>query len=301
MRKAVTTRRAGPGLTGQDWWNAFELRWVRPASTILAAPAGPWGATWAAIPERRVPFLEPAPPDPWFRVRHEGPAEESPLYGPLSWHSRLSAGETVVVYKLGWPTGGIFVPAEESPPRPYHPLPVAAEILVDAQGVASDDPAALLGFVNRWGRLGVGLPGAEDFGADGVQQTGEGLRELTRWMRVLYAFQHGKATTATGADLADMFQTRLGGVHLSARPTRVGLRPVFPLRRLLDALYLELWGVATEAKRLRQCPRCQHCFIRGREDQIFCTGRCARLWHVKRWKQRARQQRRRRRHPQEGR
>jgi hypothetical protein len=219
----------------------------------------------------------------------------------LSWHSRLSAGETVVVYKLGWPPGGIFVPVEGSPVRPYAPVKVAAAILLDAQGVTSEDPAALLGFVNRWGRLGVGLPGAEDFGADGVQQTGEGLRVLTGWIETLYALQQDRSTTATWTDLAAMFQARLGGVHLGARPTRGGLRPVFPLRGLLDALYLELWGLATEAKRLRQCPRCQHFFIRGREDQIFCTGRCARLWHVKRWKQRARRQRGRRRHQQEGR
>lgn len=290
------TRRTGPGLTGQDWWNAFELRWTRPVFTVLASPVGPWGQAWAAIPERRVPFLEPSPPAPWYRVRHEGPAEESPLYGPLSWHSRLSAGETVVVYKLGWPPGGILVPAEGSPARPYDPVKVAPEILLEAQGVAFDDAAALLAFVNRWGRLGVGLPAAEDFGADGVQQTGESLRELTRWVGILYVLQQGRCRTATWADLAGMLHVRLGGVHLGARPTRAGLRPVFPLRCLLDALYLELWGLATEAKRLRQCPRCQHFFIRGREDQIFCAGRCARLWHVKRWKQRARQQRRRRLH-----
>ena len=301
MGEPVKTRRTGPGLTGQDWWNAFELRWTRPGYTVLASPVGAWGQAWAAIPERRVPFLDPSPRAPWYRVRHEGPSEESPLYGPLSWHSRLSAGETVVVYKLGWPPGGIFVPVEGSPVRPYAPVKVAAAILLDAQGVTSEDPAALLGFVNRWGRLGVGLPGAEDFGADGVQQTGEGLRVLTGWIETLYALQQDRSTTATWTDLAAMFQARLGGVHLGARPTRGGLRPVFPLRGLLDALYLELWGLATEAKRLRQCPRCQHFFIRGREDQIFCTGRCARLWHVKRWKQRARRQRGRRRHQQEGR
>lgn len=293
------TRRMGPGLTGQDWWNAFELRWPRPGYTILTAPDGAWGQAWAALPERRVPFLEPPPPAPWSRVRHEGPADESPLYGSLSWPSRLSAGETVVVYKLGWPPGGIFVAAEGAPARPYDPLKVAAAILLDAQGVAVDDPAALLAFVNRWGRLGVGLPGADDFGADGVQRTGAALRELTGWMGILYALQQGRPTTATWIGLAEMLQARLGGVHLGARPMRVGLRPVFPLRRLLEALYLELWGLATQAKRLRQCPRCQHFFIRGREDQIFCTGRCARLWHVKRWKQRARQRRRRHQHQEE--
>ena len=84
--------------------------------------------------------------------------------------------------------------------------------------------------------------------------------------------------------MAGLFRGKLGGVQFGAQPTRQGLAPLSPLRRLLDALYLELWGLATRAKRLRHCPRCAHFFIRGREDQIFCTGRCARLWHVKRWK-----------------
>src|SRR6266404_9364587 len=100
VAEPVKSRRAGPGLTGQDWWNAFELRWTRHVYTVLASPVGAWGQAWAETPERRVAFLDPAPPAPWYRVRHEGQAEESPLYGPLSWHSRLSAGETVVVYKL---------------------------------------------------------------------------------------------------------------------------------------------------------------------------------------------------------
>src|SRR5689334_18804084 len=34
----VKTRRTGQGLTGQDWWNAFELRWTRPVYSVLASP-----------------------------------------------------------------------------------------------------------------------------------------------------------------------------------------------------------------------------------------------------------------------
>ena len=141
----------------------------------------------------------------------------------------------------------------------------------------------------------MGIPGAEDFGADGVGWTGEALRELTGWIQALYALQHRQPTPLTWVELATMFEVRLAGVHLGARPLRHGLVPRFPLRRLLDALYLELWGLATEAKRLRRCPRCTHFFIRGREDQKFCTGRCARLWHVKRWKKKQRQQKKHRR------
>jgi len=98
-------------------------------------------------------------------------------------------------------------------------------------------------------------------------------------------------STHTWADAVHLFETRLGGVRLSARLTRAGLVPRLPVARLLDALYLELWSVATRGKRLRQCKRCARFFIRGREDQIFCTGPCARLWHVREWKRRHRRTR----------
>ena len=168
-------------------------------------------------------------------------------------------------------------------------------LLSDAQAVAPEDPAALLGFVTRWGRLGVGIPGHEAFAADGVVRTGEALRALTTWMTTLHSLQKNQRTTVTWTDVARLFRDKLGGVQFGAQATPQGLVPLFPLRRLLDALYLELWGLATGAKRLRRCRRCEHFFMRGRQDQIFCTGRCARLWHVKRWKQRARQLRRPRR------
>ena len=49
---------------------------------------------------------------------------------------------------------------------------MAAEILLDVQrAAAAEMPASGLGFVNRWGLLGVGIPGAEDFPTDGVEHT----------------------------------------------------------------------------------------------------------------------------------
>jgi len=300
MHPSIKTRRAGPGLSGEDWWRAFELEWPRSPYRILEHPEGPWDARWRALPERRGRLGEPVPPTPWAWARHEAPIEDS-VYGPLSALSSPPAGETVNVFALGWPAGGIFVPEDTSaPPRAYRPLPIAAEILLDAQGVAPADPQALLGFVNRWGRLGLGIPGHEGFEVDGVMWTGECLRELTIWVATLHALQNKQPTTATWTDLANLLKDKLSGVQFGAQLGRQGLVPLFPLRRLLDALYLELWGLTTGAKRLRQCKRCEHFFIRGREDQIFCTGRCARLWHVKRWKQRERQQRRKRRHQREG-
>lgn len=293
MPPTSRTRHGGPELSGHDWWGAFDLVWPRPTYEILETPQGAWGQAWAAIPHRRIPFLASPPPAPWVPIGREAPMRTS-LFGSLPRVAGPSAGETVIAYRLEWPAGGIFAPKESARTISYEPLPVAADILLEAQRVAPDEPSGLLAFVNHWGRLGVGIPGAEDFEADGVQWAGVCLRELTQWIQALYALQHRQPTLITWAELAAGLETRLAGVHLGARPLRHGLVPRFPLRRLLDALYLELWGWATEAKRLRRCPRCTHFFIRGREDQIFCTGRCARLWHVKRWKKKQRQQRHRR-------
>ncbi len=281
----MTTRRRspGPGFTGQDWWGAFDLTWSRGPYRILTEPDGPWGAAWRAIPEQRVSFFAPSPPVAWEQRRLEAPRrtgmfEERRLTGP-------SASETIRVFRLTWPPGGIFVPEGTPPPNSdYNPIPEAGAILLDAQRAATADAQGLLAFVNRWGVLGVGLPGKDDFGADGVGKTGEALRELSAWMATVNALQHRRPTTRTWADLVQVFEARLGGVRLSARLQSGTLVPRLPVARLLDALYLELWGVATRGKRLRQCKRCARFFIRGREDQIFCTGPCARLWHVRKWK-----------------
>ncbi len=292
----ATSGRRGPGLTGEDWWGAFELRWPRGPYRILAEPEGPWGEVWNSLPRVRVPFVDPHQPQaPWLLEKREVPAPGSTIFGVES-NRAPSAGETAMIYRLGWPPGGIFVPEDGvMPPPRYDPVPVAAEILLDAQRGATADAQGLLDFVNRWGCLGVGIPGKEDFGADGVGKTGEAFRELAAWIEALHALQRGRRTTHTWVDVVELFESRLRGVRLSASLTREGLVPRLPVLRLLDALYLELWGVATGGKRLRRCKRCEHFFIRGREDQIFCTGRCARLWHVRRWKQQQRRAQQRRR------
>ncbi len=288
-------RPQGPGLTGEDWWGAFELSWPRGPYRILEAPEGPWGAAWDTLPRLRVPFVERQPAVPWVFEKREVPAPGSTIFGVES--SRApSAGETAMIYKLDWPQGGIFVPEEGVMPRPrYDPVPEAAEILLHAQQAAMANAQGLLDFVNHRGCLGVGIPGKEDFGADGVGKTGEALRELSAWIETLHALQQGMRTTRTWADVVELFESRLGGVRLSARLTREGLVPRLPVLRLLDALYLELWGVATGGKRLRRCKRCERFFLRTRQDRIFCTGRCARLWHVREWKRRDRRTRTRRR------
>jgi hypothetical protein len=277
----------------EDRWPAFTLRWTRGVYGVLAEPTGPNGARWAGqLREKRVPFFDPQPAEPWTFVGRETPVRGSPLYGHDPGRT-LSAAETINVYRLAWPEGGVFVPTDARASAEYDPLAVAPEILLDVQRTAPrDDADALLAFVNRWGVLGVGIPGADDFLVDAVQRTATELRELARWMAVVHDLQARRRRAETWTDVATLFRERLAGVHLQAQHAgRRGLLPSFRVPRLIDSLYLELWDVATSGKRLRRCKRCEDFFIRGRDDQIFCTARCARLWHVKRWKQQHRKPR----------
>jgi hypothetical protein len=238
------------------------------------------------------PF-DSTPPAPWIWEKREVPGPASSIYGVESGRT-ASAGETVEVYRLGWPPGGIFVADERVRPAvPYDPIPRADEILLEAQQAATADTQGLLAFVNRWGILDVGIPGEPDFGADGVAHTAQALGELSTWITALHMLQHGKETPHTWAELIEVFEVQLESVRISAGPGHRGLVPRLPVRRLLDALYLELWSMATGGKRLRRCKRCELFFLRSREDRIFCTGTCARRWHVREWKRRRRRRRRR--------
>jgi len=242
------------------------------------------------------PFLSDSKPArPWIWEKNEVPGPASTIYGVPS-RRVASAGETVEIYRLGWPAGGIFVPDEAATPAPFYaPIPRAAEILLEVQQAATADTAGLLAFVNHWGLLAVGIPGAPAFGADGVEHTGEALHELSTWIATVHALQQGTETTRTWADLITAFDEQLQSVRFSAALRGRGLVPRLPVRRLLDALYLKLWDMATGGSRLRRCKRCERLFLRSRNDRIFCTGRCARLWHVRAWKRRHRRTRTRRR------
>ncbi len=296
MAASAGRRPQGAGLTGQDWWGAFEISWPRGPYRILTEPEGRWLQALQGVPPIRVPFpFDARPSAPWVWEKNEAPGPVSSIYPVPSRHV-ASAGQTVQIYRLGWPPRGIFVPDEAATlARPYAPIPRAAEILLEAQQAATADTLGLLAFVNRWGILGVGISGAPEFGADGVEHTGEALRELSTWIATLHALQQGTETTHTWADLITAFDEQLKSVRFSAGRGSRGLVPRLPVQRLLDALYLELWGVATGGKRLRRCKRCERFFLRSRNDRIFCTGRCARLWHVRAWKRRHRRPRTRRR------
>src|SRR5712692_10082271 len=108
MGDVATRRRSqGPGLSGQDWWGAFELLWPRVPHRVLTEPEGVWREQWVAIPKQRRPFLDPPPAGPWVRVNQEAPIGSSHIFGNIPRYGGPSAAETVIVYRLDWPPGGL--------------------------------------------------------------------------------------------------------------------------------------------------------------------------------------------------
>ncbi len=268
-----------------SWGEAFELRWPRPGYQILTQPSGPWSEAWRRLEPRRVPAPEAAdfhePGLEFEDVEPEGDPSAPAWAGPR-WR-----------YRVAWPAGGIFMPGLDEAQAPvYEPLKVAPDILLDVQRTRADEPAALLGFVNRWGRLGVGIPGAPDFAADGAAFTGEWLAWLTGLLQTVNALKLGQKSGLDWPTLAKQLTRQLANVHFGARPTRHGLVPHFPVPRLLEALVLEVWDMATQGKRLRQCTECRALFIHGREDKEYCSAACAKRRTVREWKRRQRQKRR---------
>src|SRR5713226_922494 len=127
------------------WWEALELHWTRPRYTMLREPTGPWGVAWYQLPRERVPLSKAADIDEpgWVYEDVEPEGDPSaPWAGPMA------------RFKVEWPAGGIFVPEDEAQAPLYEPLKVAPGILLDVQRTNADNPAAVLRFVNRWGRLG---------------------------------------------------------------------------------------------------------------------------------------------------
>src|SRR5437773_319349 len=134
-------------------------------------------------------------------------------------------------------------------------MDVATGVLLDVQRTTAGDPRALLRFVTRWGLLGIGIPGASDFGADDVTSTGEWLVRLRQWIEDLHALRRGITSDTTWAKFAATLNEQLVGIHpVMITATAGGLERGFRAKRLLDALLFELWDQATEGQRVRRAP-----------------------------------------------
>src|SRR4029434_6981173 len=129
-----------------------------------------------------------------------------------------------------WPEGGVFVQTARAPRDRYNPLDFTRQILAAVQqAAAGNKERASLGFVNRWGRLGVGIPGDPYASWDGVALTHERLRQVRDWIEAYAALSKGKATAATWPSLGDFLNSdeMLAGVHHEAADTERGLVPRF--------------------------------------------------------------------------
>jgi hypothetical protein len=181
-------------------------------------------------------------------------------------------------------------------------MTVAADILLDVQRVESADPKALLRFVNKWGRLGVGVP-RDAFFLDGVVLTGRYLSQLKEWIEALEALQRGRKRMRQSPKpsltrpwawdgLAFVLSEQLRNIHLGAVAASRKLVAVYRPRNLLEALWLELWRQATEMKRYRRCPECRALFVPGRANQQYCTRLCANRPTVRAWKRKQQEKKR---------
>ncbi len=264
-----------------------ELAWSRSGYKILTEPTGEWGSKWNELPTKVVQIGEADPPPPWVFEREEFRTRPP---GPYGWvnepptPSGMPRGGKVSVFYIDWPASGVLAPSGDSPQERYNPFEVADRILLDVQRTRSDDEKAILQFVNRWGLLGIGIPGAADFGADGVTFTGEWLALLRQWIETLHALRRGKERETTWAEFAATLNKHLDGVQPRLSVSERSLQRTFAAKRLLDALCFELWDQATEGKRMRRCPECHALFTPGRANQEYCTRLCANRPTVRKWK-----------------
>lgn len=204
-------------------------------------------------------ILERCPLEGW-RPGQPGPRKAGTPFVAARGRLRKAAP----LWPAPWPVGGVFAPKwwpRERPvsPEAYDPVPAAALILLDAQRVAGGDAKALLAFVNKWGPLGIGVPGDRNF-LDGVVSTGHALTELKEWLDALHGLQSGrrlrKLRTPGWLAAIDQRIDELEGELASAPRKRTPTRPlvedegrkvIFPaprmsrseVRKLLESLEKE--------------------------------------------------------------
>jgi hypothetical protein len=197
-----------------------------------------------------------------------------------------------------WPEGGVFAQKARTPRDYYNPTDFMHQILPAVQQAAAvGTEGAALAFVNRWGRLGVGIPGASDADWDGVALTHYWLGRVRKWIEGYAALSKGKAAAASWPTLADFLNSAemLAEVHHEAVATEHRLEARFRLHTLLSAVAIGLWDMAVAGgRRMRCCPECRALFIPSRADMEYCTRLCANRPTVRRSKKKRRQEERRR-------
>ncbi len=243
----------------------------------------------AEFPRRRVahPFVDPLGPE-WVIEEFERPKGTHYLYS-----NPFSQKATAVIYRVALPSGGIFVPVarDDSRTEPtYDPLGRDGDdIFLDLQAIRFNDAADLLRFVNDWGTLGVGIPGAPNCRVDGVELAGQRLATLASWLTATRRAR-GKSGELTRAQVSDELLAELTHPLGSQSAIDYIRNGRFLLPSLWTALCLRLWESVHGELRLRSCAndRCRRTFVVRRKSQRFCTWACGNRWTVRRWKQKQR-------------
>lgn len=245
-------------------WPAYELRWPCYNYVIAEQPTGHLAVLW----EKRTQSL----------VQDMERDQRGKMHGIAR------------VTSAPWPEGGVFVPEkflmlnrktqsvrfkEPVPHQWYNPAAKGKEIWLDIQRCSPEDPKALLKFVNKWGRLGIGIPEEELFPFDAVIATGQYLKTISRWIQTYEALQKGRTKESSFKTLAFYLNEFLTGIRPGVQPTKKGLDPIYQVSRLSDVLWLECWEMATTGKQLLRCPECRAYFLPGRANQMYCNRRCA--------------------------
>jgi uncharacterized C2H2 Zn-finger protein len=271
----------------------LEARWWRGPHQVLSAPTGPWEVKWHALPRQQVGPGEPALPPPWVLEREEFRQGRPAPYGRVPWRDLPGrpSGDRIRIYRIGWPPGGVIVPAADGPREPYDPIAVAGEIFLDVQRAAPEEGRSLLRFVTRWGLLGVGIPGASDFGADAIAVVGTWLSQLKEWIETVHRLRRGTEKGRTWDDFAATLNPHLQRIHPALGAGANGLERRFRADRLLDVLCFALWDQVTDGAHLRRCPECRALFIPSRANQEYCGHLCANRPTVRRWKKKQKKKR----------
>lgn len=159
----------------------------------------------------------------------------------------------------------------------------------------------VLGFVRKWGRLGVGLRGHPQCGLDEVFAVYAELRTLATWARAYDALRCSQLDAPALRDfvppprrhrrgfedtLPSLFMRQLELKH--AQGLFHGMFPALTYRRhqgfraavripdatLFDVLWLGLWVSLLEGLPPQACPECEQMFLPHRRGQHFCSRRC---------------------------
>src|ERR1043166_8407762 len=260
-------------------FDRFLLAQRRGRHTLVLEPVGRLRTQFEALPRRRTSTGPSDPPAAWVLEK---------LEAPQRWHGRLgvapftrpfgaSAAQTVRVFKITWPAGGILAPAGDRPEPSRLTLANVEAILGDAQRAAqAANQAAALAFVNRHGPLGVGIPGAPEFPADGVQLTLDSLARLSEWITAIAGVPHRKMRDQRKVDdwVAE-FRDALRRLSIDVRWGPGGLIPRFQAPTLLDALCFAISNMAFGIGQLRRCQECSVFFSSARGNKVYCCRACA--------------------------